>query len=416
MIDQTLNTPSDWKQYWPLVLAAAIGFSFHSLMTVFAGLYMQPMSEELGWSRTEFTIGLSVAAIISTIASPFFGVLIDRLGTRRLALPGIMLTSVAIASIALMTSSIMHWLAIWVIFSFVSLAIKSTIWTAAVSGVFDKGRGLALGVVMAGNALTQIIVPPLGNWLIAEYGWRAAFVWLGFGWGSFAFLLCFLFFYDVHDKWRQKNGAASNEKIKKIELQGLTLGEAVYDRSLMRIAASTFITMFFTVTFIVHLFPILTEAGVPRVTAAWYMSLSGIAAIFGKTITGYLLDRLNPSWVGAITLCMGGLAFALLMEGVRTTPLIILAIIINGYTGGTKLQICAYLTSRYAGMKNYGVIFGVMTSLIALGSGLGPVIGGMVYDAYGNYSQFLWAGLIGSVISGVIIFGLADYPDWKNKN
>ena len=94
-------------------------------------------------------------------------------------------------------------------------------------------------------------------------------------------------------------------------------------------------------------------------------------------------------------------------------PLIFVAMLINGYASGTKLQICAYLTSRYAGLKYFGTIFSVMASLIALGSGLGPVLGGIAYDMHGDYAYLLIGGIAGSLLSAAMILTLGPYPDWS---
>jgi len=66
-------------------------------------------------------------------------------------------------------------------------------------------------------------------------------------------------------------------------------------------------------------------------------------------------------------------------------------------------------------MRNFGKIFGTMASIIALGSGLGPVLGGLVYDMYGSYTPFLLAGVAGSLLSGFLIFGLGRYPVWEQE-
>src|SRR5690606_7704629 len=122
-------------------------------------------------------------------------------------------------------------------------------------------------VVMSGTALAQIIVPPLGNWLIGEFGWRTAFAWMGLGWGGVAFVLCVFFLYDAHDDARKKQ-AAGGENVK-VELAGLTLPEAWRNASLRRIAISTFLMMLVTIALIVHMIPIMIEAGVSRTNAAW---------------------------------------------------------------------------------------------------------------------------------------------------
>lgn len=154
-----LSAAQEWRTRWPLVLAAVIGFSFHSVMTSFAGLFIGPVGDEFGWSRTEVTAGLSMSSVTVTVLSPFFGVLIDRFGTRRLALPGLIAKSLVMAGFALVSNSVTQWLVIWFVYALTSLAVKSTIWTTAVAGVFSAGRGLALGVVMSGTAISQIVVP-----------------------------------------------------------------------------------------------------------------------------------------------------------------------------------------------------------------------------------------------------------------
>jgi len=406
----------EWRRGWTLVLAASIGFSFHSLMAIGTGVFMDPLGQEFGWNRAQQSSGVSIASITALVLSPFFGALIDRWGVRRLAIPGLVLTSLAVASFALTNGSMTQWFALWTVYALVSLAVKSTVWTAAVAGVFSASRGLAIGVTLGGTAIAQIIAPPLANWLIADYGWRAAFFWLGIGWGSVALILSQLFLFDAHDRKRQGLRTASGEAIDEPPaLTGLSIREAWRDQALWRIAISTFVMMVLTVALVVHQFPLLVEAGITRENAAFLASLTGVAGIVGKLVTGWLLDRYQPNWVGGGTLASAAVAFALLMGPIRTPTLIVVAMVIIGYASGTKLQICGYLTTRYGGMRNFGKIFGTMASIIALGSGLGPVLGGLVYDMYGSYTPFLLAGIAGSLLSGFLIFGLGRYPVWEQQ-
>jgi predicted MFS family arabinose efflux permease len=402
---------AEFRRYWPMLFAAAIGFSFHSVNTAFAGLYIGPVGEEFGWNRTQITAGLTTSSIISTLLSPFFGVLIDRWGTRKLALPGLVLKGGIYALFALMSASIVHWLAMWVIYAIVSCMVKSTVWTTAVAGVFDSGRGLALGIVMSGTALAQIVVPPLGHVLIEEFGWRGAFVWMGLGWGGLALILCAFFLYDAHDHAKAR-AKATGEAATRVVLPGLTIPQAWREPALWRLAISTFLMMVFTIALVVHQIPILVEAGISRGEAALLASLGGAAGIAGKLVTGWLMDRMNAILIGALTIGGASLGFGLLLEPIRTPALIVVAIVINGYASGTKLQICSFLTARYAGMRNFGTIFGIMAALIALGSGLGPVLGGIAYDLQGNYTLLLIGGMVGSIVSAFLIAGLGPQPDW----
>lgn len=404
----------EWKSGWGVVLAAFVGFSFLSIMTGSLSMFIEPVANEFGWSRTLVASGFTMGTAMSALLSPFFGIIVDRYGSRRVALPGVVATALITAAFALANGSAAQWLILWALYAAISISIKTTVWTAAVAGVFNAGQGFALGIAICGSAASQAILPPLTNWLIEDYGWRMAYVWLGLGWGGITLIVSWLFLYDVHDRRKaavpeldRKNGARS-------ELPGLTVSQAWRDGALWRIAISTLVIMLLTIGLTVHQIPILSEAGISRGDAALLASMAGISAIVGKLATGFLLDRFRPNWVGGLTLAASALAFALLVDGIHSPALIIFAMLVNGYTQGTKVQIVCYLTARYAGMRNFGVIFGFMNSVMAFGSGAGPVLAGLVYDKSGEYGPFLIIGTVGSVFCGVLLFTLPVYPTFNS--
>lgn len=403
----------EWKSGWGLVLASSVGFSFFSVMISATGLFMEPLQKEFGWSRTVISSGPSIASLIQALLGPFFGLLVDRYGTRPLTIPGLVLTIAVMASFGLVNGSTTMWMGLWMAFGIVSVSIKSTGWTTAVVGKFTTSRGLALALTLGGTALSQTLVPPLGNYLINTFGWRSAFVWLAFGWGGVALVLCVLLFHDANDRLRRGIAGQSSDKPEPAILPGLTVPQALRNPALWCVAISNFVVMLLTMGLTIHLFPILTEAGVSRSEAAWLVSLGGISAIVGKILTGYLLDRYRPNWIGAITLGTASVVFLLLLDGIRSFPLIIIAMIVNGYAQGTKTQITGYLTAGYAGMRNFGAIYGVMSALMALAAGLGPLLGGLAYDLTGGYGPFLIAGAIGCALGGFIVATLPSYPSFE---
>lgn len=405
-----LSQAAEWRKYGTLVLAAGIGFSFQSFMSPATGLFMAPLQDEFGWSRTLLSSGSAIGAAISLLLSPFFGVLIDRHGSRRMAIGGLIATALAIAAFATLTAAPAHWLGLWLLFGLASMTVHATTWTTAVAGVFHSSKGLALGVTLAGSALAAAIVPPLTNWLIAEVGWRAAFVWLGLGWGGIALILCYAFLFDAHDRRRSAARATGVAQAPAADRPGLTIAQAWRDTALWRVALATLITLSVTIGIAVHLVPIIVGTGITRTNAAWIASLSGVAGIVGKLVTGTLIDRFHVRWIGGATLASTAVAYPLLMVPEGGTLLVIVAILINGYAAGTKLQLCGYLTARYAGMKNYGAIFGFMSSMVALAAGLGPVLAGLAFDLTSTYTPFLIGGTIVSLVSGTLVFSLGQYP------
>lgn len=406
----------EFHRHWLLVLAAATGFGFSAIVSVTTGLFMEPLGREFGWGRALQSSGASITAVLTFVMAPFFGVLIDRWGTRWMALGGIVLASLIISSFSLANGSPVQWMALWGFYAFAGVMIKSTVWTAAISSVFNEGRGLALGLTLSGTAIAQVVFPPLTDWLINTYGWRGAWIGLGLGAGTFTFVLCALFFFDGYAMARSAQ-AKTGDKLKNgplLDVPGLSIAQAWRDTALWRIGLSTFLMMVVTIALNVHQFEILRATGLTRTTAAYYSSIAGIAGIAGKLITGWLLDRYHVRWVGGLTLGMTTVAFALLLLPNLTAPIIIAAMIVNGYSAGTKLQVASYLTSAYGGLRNFGAMFGVMASLIAAGSGIGPVLAGLIFDVYGTYAPFLIFGMIASIFCGSLILSLGAYPSWAS--
>lgn len=408
-----MTAAEEWRRGWGVVLACFVGFSFLSLMTGTVSMFIQPISKEFGWSRTLIASGVSIGAVATTLGSPFAGLLFDRFGPRKLAIPGVTITALSIAAFSFANGSPAQWFALWFIYAFVSLMAKGTLWTAAVANVFEKSRGLALGITFSGSALTSVLLPPLTIWLIDEVGWRMTYVWLGLGWGGMTLLASVLFLYDLRDRPSGDAASAQTPAEARAELPGLTLGEAWRNSALWRIGISTVLTMVLTLGLSIHLVPILGAAGVARTNAAWLLSLAGVAGLAGKLVSGVMLDRFRPNWIGGLTLGTTALAFGLLIDGIRSPALIVFAMLVNGYTTGTKIQVVSYLTARYGGMRNYGTLVGVMNGAMASGLIVGPVYAGLVFDMTGGYGLFLITGTVGSIICGLLLFSLPPYPDWS---
>lgn len=405
-----LSAQQEWKAHWPLVLAAMLGFSLSTVKAHALGLFMDPMNDELGWSRTEISIGFTLAAVIPIFLSPVVGALIDKWGTRRLAIAGVTLTTLAVASFGFV-NTVGQWIAMWLVYAVVALGVKLTVWTAAVSSVFAAGRGLALACTISGTALTAILIPPVAYWAIVHFGWRLAYGIIAVGWAVPTMVLILLFMFDRRDRARVLARTAPQAPQDPLDIPGLTIAEALRSAALWRIGLSTLIVITLAGSLIVHQVPILVDAGVSREKAAMLASLAGFAGFLGKMVTGWLMDRMHAAKISGLTFGATAIGFAMLLEPFRSPVVIVLAMIIVGYAGGAKLQVTAYLTTAYGGLRNFGKIFGVMASLIALGAGLGPLLASAAYDLSGSYAPFLIGGIPGFLLSAVLIFGLGPYPD-----
>ena len=196
------SAATEWRLHWKVVLAAMAGMAVASLISYSSGLFIEPLEKEYGWSRTEIASGHSIAATLAAICSPFMGLLVDRIGPRRIGIAAIIAVCGAIALFSQTGPNIWSWYALWLVLTVGIILVQPFVWTAAVTSLFSAGRGLALAAVLCGSSVASMIVPKMTFWLIEAYGWRMAWVGLGAIWLAIALPLVWFFFTSAVDKGR----------------------------------------------------------------------------------------------------------------------------------------------------------------------------------------------------------------------
>jgi MFS family permease len=162
---------------WWVVLAAGVGLSVHSgpITAGTFGVFLKPLSQEFGWSRTQILLSVSLATLALTGAMPLVGRLVDRLGARRVIVPSALLFGLAFMSLYFLTASLWHYYAISLFMEVVGGGTTPVAYSKVISHWFDKKRGLALALAMAGSSLGAFIMPPLAQALITGVGWRQSY-------------------------------------------------------------------------------------------------------------------------------------------------------------------------------------------------------------------------------------------------
>lgn len=397
----------EWNAHWPLVLAAMLGMSFYSVVTYSLGTFIEPLEREFGWSRASISMGLTIFTVTAMVGGPFIGMLVDRFGTRKVALPGLALHSAAFAAFSLANGAFAQWLLLWTLLAVVALTTKSLIWSAAVSSVFTAGRSMALALMLSGTALGQTLSPLSANWLIENHGWRVAYLGIGLGWGGLALLACVLFFYDARATGKRNGTSGATPPP---VLGGLTIRQASRDSRVLRIALANVVFSTIGSAITVHLVPVISETGVDRSQAVEIAALAGVSGIVGKLLVGWLLDRVQGSAVPFISFFLPAFGYFLLLDTLNSPTALATGVLILGFAGGGGLQVTTYLISRYGGLRNFGAIFGAITSAMMLGTSIGPLLAGVVFDSTGSYATLLMTAIPTAVFCSLLFVGLGPYP------
>lgn len=404
------SAAQEWRRHWPVVVAAASGVALSTLMSYCLSLFIEPLEREFGWSRAQITSGQIIASTSAVLLGPFIGGLIDLAGPRRIGiLAGLTMIATTMA-LALATPDIWVWRALWVPVSLAIVLIQPTVWTSAVTQIFDRGRGLALAVTLCGSSIASMITPLLTYWLIEQFGWRMAFVLLPGLWGVVVMpvvLLAFRTPKDILKEERRGPGFAAKT--------GAALRTVVATPRFLAFALAGLAFATVTVSLAISAVPILTAFGLPRGEAAGVASMLGIASITGRLSIGLILDRWPARFVAAISACLPVLGIAILLGAEPGLPAAIATVLVFGLTLGAELDILAYLTSRYFPARNFGFLFGIIGGLVTLAGGMGPVALNAVFDATRSYAAGLWALIPVCFVAMALFLSLGDYPKTSDE-
>lgn len=406
------STAAEWRNYWSLPVAAGLGYATAVMYVYGMGPFIEPIQQEFGWSRAQISSGITIAAFFSALFGIPVGMVVDRVGPRRVGLIGVLLMGGAVALLGTATGTQGNWVFLWGLLAFSTLWVQATVWTSAVTSRFEKSRGLALAITLSGASLSATIFPLLATWLIGKYDWRTAYMAMSGIWVALVFPLMLLFFRGAQDT-PSAGRTSATETVRAV--MGVSLGEGLRSSALYKLVMAGGFFAFTAIGVVVHFVPILKDSGADPMAAAGVASLVGIFSIIGRLGTGFLLDRFPGHLVGAYAFLIPIIASALLLLDGSNPLSQAIAAAIFGLTLGSEVDVIAYLAARYFGLKHFGALYGAMVMALSLGTAFGPLGAGAVYDNFGSYSPFLVLTAILMGISAIALFTLGSTPTAEER-
>jgi MFS family permease len=405
-----ITAGEEWRRFWYLPLVAALGYTSAGLQLYSIGPFVAPLQHEFGWTRAEIFSGITIANGAGAVFNLLIGWFVDRVGPRRVALIGVLLISGAIALLGTATGTAGNWAFLWCLIAVGFLWVQPTTWSSAVASRFDVSRGLALGVTLSGVSLSAYILPILSTWLIDSYGWSNAFFGLGLTWSVVLFPILFLFFRGKQDSSAR---AGPRSAPAAAHFTGLSPREALRTSAFYKLLAAGSFFAFTMMGLVTNLVPLLTDAGTDRATAASIASLIGLFAIMGRLSTGFLLDRLPGHFVGAGAFLLPILGSALLLwpESGMLGHAVAAAII--GLSLGSELDALTFLSMRYFGLRSFGKLYGGLLVAVSIGTALGPLAAGAMFDHFRSYAGFLLLAIACMAISALALLSLRGSREFR---
>ncbi|MDT0330005.1 MFS transporter [Nocardiopsis lambiniae] len=395
---RTSRPRSPW---WVIVGSGTAGAVGPQMYLATIGLFVLPIAEETGFSRTTVTGAFSVAAVGMAIGLVVVAQLVDRFAARYILVPGFVLFAVSMALIGLVPP--VEWVYFVPCF-FVGLFGAGTAVPAARAVVswFDNNRALAVGTVTGIIGLGSALAPLLAGALIDAVGWRQTYGIMALVSILVSVTMVTLFVRaraERHVRGRLLRETRVEGRDVSLELPGLTVGEAVRTRWFWGIAFGLGLAGAVVYGLQVHLVPMMTDRGLTAEQAATLLVVFGLASLVGRVAGGLLLDRVHAAVVGPIVM-IAPIAGMFFLEPPFTGAAVAVAFI--GVAFGIEGDLLALLITRYLGTRHFGRILGLLQAAFLLGSALGPLLLGLGYDLSGSYDPVIPV-LMGVLVAGAVL-------------
>ena len=419
MRDKILNYVSPNYFYgWIIVAVANLGiFSSGPGQSHTFSVFVGPIGKDLDLSSTSIASAYGLATLIAAFMLPYMGKLIDKYGARKT----LIIVSIILGFSCVFFGAASNFLMLTVGFGFLRFFGQGSLMLGCanlVSQWFDKKRGFAMSLMALGFGISMAIHPPLSQFLIDEYGWKFAWVFLGVStWIIMVPTLYILAWNTPESVGLLPDGDKRAESIKdKNEpIEGLDLTQALKEKSFYILSAMWFGMAMLVTTLHFYQVTILTSQGISTDFAASLFTVSAIAMILFMPVVGKLFDNIPTNYVLTIGLIINCISLLSITYANNEYYAFFYAIFF-GINNAISMTMFGYIWPRYFGRKHLGSIQGTGQMIGVIGASLGPLPVGFAIDYIGDSLVTIrYLALYPLIISFLTIFFLKPPPSLTKK-
>lgn len=361
-----------------MVLGGAVLLLISGGIRQTAGLFLHPITAELGWNRETFALAIAIQAIVIGLSQPIVGIMADKYGAGRVVTFGIAVFGAGLYLMSSVTSAL-----VWHISAGLMLGIAmGCTGPSLVSGAVGRSvpaekRSVALGIALAGSGVGQLVMNLSGQALITSLNWHTTLL-------IFALLpLCMLPMAFVLAGKGLEIPAEQKQKLME------ALNEAGRHKGYLLLTTGFFVCGF-QVTFITaHLPAYVVDSGLSAALGATALGVIGFCNILGSYLWGRWGGTYSKKNLLSSNYLMRAVLFATFAALPASELTVIVFSIIMGFLWLGTVPLTSALVGQIFGVQYLSTLFGFVILSHQAGSFLGVWIGGFLFDLTGSY-QIVW--------------------------
>lgn len=398
--------------YVSIVAAALLTSCRIYFGTTAIGFFMVPVTTELGFSRSAFSLFFSIVPLVGMCTYPFIGRIIKRFGVRAYVLAG---GTVCAAGFALLRFC-EHLLPFYGVSAIIGLFLygsTSIVAPVVVNNWFVKNRGLVLGIAMSGPSVAGVLLSTTVSSFITSNGWRNGYLLLSVLMMTFT-VFCVFLLKDAPQTMGLLpygyEGREQEDKKEKLEVPGVDFEVAIKSKQYY-LSFVTILVLSIVSGVNSHMSAIFTDAGMTAVLTGTLISIYSFGASSARVAMGFLNDKIGLK-ATMVLIYAGGAVGLLGTAASHNFAMYAVSSVLVSWVGASVGVLPSLTAGQVFGQKDFAMIWSHTNMAGPLGYALSGPIWGAIFDVTGNYKLGLYVGSLVMVIVCFLGF-LIVKPDPK---
>jgi sugar phosphate permease len=312
--------------YWLVSAAFVAQFVSVGATNYVVGAFLKPMTTDLDWSRSEFTLARTVGQFVMAFTGFFIGARVDRHGGRRLMLIGIVILAGALFALSYTESLWQFILLNGLALTMGAAMIGNLVVNVTLSKWFVEKRGLAVGLASMGVSFAGVALTPAMTAVIDEWGWRAAWRVLGVGSALLIVPVALVMRRAPEDHGLHPDGRSAEQVAAGMGAKASAdFATSLTRHQALRTPAFYLLVLAFGMfgvtigVMLLQTIPFMTDAGYSRATASLMITVASIPALVSKPFWGWAIDKTDARRLASISAFITGLALVVITLSVHAT-------------------------------------------------------------------------------------------------
>lgn len=382
----------------PILIAGCLVLAVNLGARMTMGLFVQPMTLDVGLSREAFSLAIGIQNLLWGAAQPFAGAIAERYGTARTIAVSLLFYALGLVLMGFSDTPLLFGLSAGVLLGIaVSGSAFPVVFGAVARALPPEKRSWALGIATAGASFGQFVFSPFAQFMIDDFGWFMALM-------ALAIVCALIVPLSLQLRGKADDGHGTDQSLR------AALREALAHRGFLYLTVGFFVCGFHVAFVATHIQPFVVWCGLPAMLGASALATVGLFNIVGTYTAGVLGGRYRKKYLLSLIYLARAVVIAIFFLGPKTELTVLAFAAAFGLLWLSTVPLTTGLIIQIFGPRYVATLFGIVFFSHQVGAFFGAWLGGLNYDLQGNYDGVWLLSIALGLLAALIHWPIGDRP------